>query len=150
MVDYTKPGTEFCALIGLSVMILEPSVYAKFLRGETTDEEVFEILTSNLPFENQDLRYIKAEIEGAVIALSQRRTPTMRADSSSLSSPLIDKHRRTEASINWGQGGPSKDEQESLNVIEWFGRYWQFLHNNRDGSTLIEAMRSLELLLPDQ
>ncbi len=150
MIDAPKPWMDFCALIGLSVMVFKPSVYARFLRGETTDEEVFEILTSNLPFENPDLRYIRPEIEGAVIALSQRRTPKRRSDSSSLSSPLIDKHRKTEASINWDQGRLSEDERESRETMEWFGRYWQFLHNNRDGSTLIEAMRCLELLLPDQ
>ena len=150
MIDDPKPSMDFCALIGLAVMVFEPNVYAKFLHGETTDEEVFGILTNNLPFENRDLRYIKTQIEGAVMALSQRRFPPTRSDSLLLKSPLIDKHRRTVASINRDQGRPSEAERQSQETLISFDGYWNFLHNNRNGSTLIEAMRCLELLLPDQ
>ena len=150
VIDEPKPWTAFCALIGLSVMVYDPEIYVSFLGGDSSDEEVFQILSRNLPFEDEDLARLKPQVEGAVIALGQSRFSTQATQTSFLSSRLIVKHKGTIEAINSGEGGPTKHEQYALDVIEWFERFWDFLHNRGVGSTLIDSLRYLELLLPQE
>ena len=148
MIHDAKPWMEFFALIGLSIMALKPDEYAKFLRGEMTDEQAFEILASNLSFEDVDSRQIKPEIEAAVIALAQCRSIRRPTNLKALTSPLIVKHRQITDSIDSDNRRQTNEEMESTEVLDMFGRFWNILHNRGVGSTLIESLRCLELLLP--
>lgn len=148
MLGDPDPWTDLCALIGLSIMFFEPAEYAKFLRGHTTDEVAFEILTRNLSFEASDLMYVKPEIQGAVMALAQCRTASRRTESQSLTSTLIAKHRATVESVDQGQNGRNRDQEEAMQTLGWFERIWDFLHVRGRGSTLIDSLRSLELVFP--
>ena len=149
MVDEAEPDMEFCALVGLSIMVLQPEDYSKFLRGEMDDEEVFEILTANLSFENSDLDRIKYEIEAVVIALSQSRKQERIVDPFFVTSPLIDRHRKIANEDDTNEGRSGKDREYSRRVMRRFNDYWNFLHIRPGGSGLLEALRSLELVLPD-
>ena len=118
LLDDNKPWTAFCALIGLTLMVYDPEAYLSFLSGDSSDDEVFEILSSNLPFEDERLARLKPHIEAAVIALGQSRFATRATDTRFLSSRLIDKHKSTFDAIDWSKGGPSKDEQYASDVME--------------------------------
>ena len=150
LLDDVKPWTTFCALIGLTIMVFQPGIYVRFLRGELSDQRLNEILSENLPYENPDLERIKLQIEAAVIALTQSRLRGQPAGFDSLHSPLIDNHRKVVETIYSDGTHLNKEQQYSRDVLDFAGRFWHTLHFRVGGSTLIEAMRCLELVLPAQ
>ena len=150
MLNGENPWTAFCALIGLSIMEFQPSAYPKFLRGDLADEDLLEILYKNLSSSNHELDQIKPQIDGAAIALTQSRLSGWVESSIHRSSTLIDAHRGTINSHDNDQPKPLKARDYSVEVMHWFSIFWDTLHVKADGSALIEAMRCLELLLPDQ
>ena len=149
MVHDPDQDTEWCALVGLSIMVLRPDDYPKFLRGEMEDDQVFEILTANLPFEDPDLNHFKYEIEAVVIALNQSRKIEQVVDSYYVNSPLIEHHRKMANEDDTIEGRTVNDREYSRRVIRRFDDYWNFMHVRQGGSALLEALRSLELVLPD-
>ena len=113
LTENVKSWTTFCALIGLTIMVFQPGIYVRFLRGELSDQRLNEILSENLPYENPDLKRIKPQIEAAVIVLAQSRFRGQTGDFAYLSSPLIDKHRKVVETIDWDQGRLAKEQQHS-------------------------------------
>ena len=144
MLDDVKPWTVFCALIGLSIMVFRPDVYVRFLRGELTDEEVFEVLSSGFDFRNSELASFKPQIEAAVIALTVSRSGERNVDPEAVSSRLIVQHRNMMESNDNGQGRQTPEQRNSQQVLEWFSH----IQWGVGVSDLIEAMRCLELVLP--
>ena len=145
-----KPWTTFCALIGLTIMVFQPGIYVRFLRGELSDQRLNEILSENLPYENLDLERIKPQIEAAVIVLAQSRIRGQTDAFDYLHSPLIDKHRKVVETIDRDPGHLAKEQQHSNDVMQSARRFWLNLHFRVGGSTLIEALQCLELVLPDE
>ena len=150
LLDDVKPWTAFFALIGLSIMVLQPEMYVAFLRGESTDEEINKTLSDSLPFQNRELAEIKPEIEAAVIVLNQSRLGGQTNDFDNLDSPRIEFHRRVVEVIDWNRGLLTKEQQHSRLVLDHGRRLWHILHLRAGRSTLFEALQSLELLLPAQ
>ena len=147
MLNDVDPWTTFCALIGLSVMVLRPDVYVRFLRGELTDEEVFGVLSSGFDFRNSELTRFKPQIEAAVIALTLSRSGERNVDPESASSPLLNERRTEMELIYQGQGPQTPKQRYSQRVMEVYEAIWNF---GVGASDLIEAMRCLELVLPAQ
>ena len=150
LLDNVKSWTTFCALIGLTIMVFQPGIYVRFLRGELSDQRLNEILSENLPYENPDLERIKPQIEAAVIALAQSRFRGQTVDFDYLHSPLIDNHRKVVETIYSDETHPNKEQQYSRDVLDFAGHFWLTLHFRVGGSTLIEALQCLELVLPDE
>ena len=147
MLNDVDPWTTFCALIGLSVMVLRPDVYVRFLRGESDDEEVFGILSSGFDFRNSELTRFKQQIEAAVIALTLSRSSERNVDLESVSSPLINEHRKMMESNDHGQGRRTPEQRNSQRVISMYEAIWNF---GVGASNLIEVLRCLELVFPTQ
>ena len=146
--DGLEPWIVFSAVVGLILRAAEPEIYLRFLRNETTDEEILDTLFANLPMETQNLAEAKAKIEGSVIAITQPRLPGDTGMFAELTSPLIQSHRRTQAEIDPTQKEFTDEQAYSVDVTSHARGVWSSLQHQDPGSQLMEAMLFLELLLP--
>ena len=148
LLDNVKPWMMFAAVVGLILRAAEPEIYLRFLRNETSDEEILETLFANLPMKTPGLAQTKAKIEGAVVAITQPRSSGDTGMFAELTSPLIQRHRRTHAEIEPSQKEFTDDQAYSIDVTSHARDIWISLEHQDHRSQLVEAMQFLELLLP--
>ena len=150
LLDDVEPWMTFSAVVGLILRATEPEIYLRFLREETTDEEIVGTLFANLPMETSSLAKAKAKIEGAVVAISQPRLLGDTGTFAERTSPLIQSHRRLQAEIDPTQKGFTQEQEHSIDVISHASDVWTNLERQDKRSQLMEAMQLLELLLPGE
>lgn len=150
LLDEVEPWMTFSAVVGLILRAAEPKMYLRFLREETTDEEIVGTLFANLPMETSSLAKAKANIEGAIVAITQPRLPGDTGMFAERTSPLILSHRRLQAEIDRTQKGFTEDQEHSIDVISHARDIWNELGRQDQRSQLMEALQLLELLLPDR
>ena len=148
LVDNVEPWMMFSAVVGLILRAAEPEMYLRFLRDETTDEEILEALFTNLPMETPSLAETKAKIEGAVVAITKPRLPGDTGMFAELTSPLIQSHRRVHAEIEPARKEFTDEQAYSIDVTSHARDVWSSLQHQDHRSQLKEAMQFLELLLP--
>ncbi|MDE2836550.1 MAG: P-loop NTPase fold protein [Chloroflexota bacterium] len=148
LLDRVEPWMVFSAVVGLILRAAEPETYLRFLRNETTDEEILDTLFANLPMETSNLAEAKAKIEGAVVAIAQPRLPGDTGMFAELRSPLIQRHRRTHAEIDPSQKGFTDEQAYAVDVTSHASDVWSSLQLHDSRPQLMEAMQFLELLLP--
>ena len=148
LVDNVEPWMMFSAVVGLILRAAEPEMYLRFLRDETTDEEILEALFTNLPMETPSLAETKAKIEGAVVAITKPRLPGDTGMFAELTSPLIQSHRRVHAEIEPARKEFTDEQAYSIDVTSHARDVWRSLQHQDHRSQLKEAMQFLELLLP--
>ena len=148
LLDDVKPWMTSAAIIALILRETEPNVYLRYLHGESTDQEVIDALFTNLPIQTPYLASAKAEIEGAVIAVTQPWASTDTGMFAELTSPLILNHRKVQSTINPSNKHFTDEEGYSIDVMDYAGRVWRSLQYEDQRSKLEEAMQFLELVLP--